>query len=126
MKPTAILSIDPGASGGVVELWPNGKLEAITMPDDVELCDLIHEFKGNARLNDYRPVCYLELVGGYIAGAKLPGSAMFNFGDASKPTSFARRRGKWASRAFVASRRPTASGHSRSTPRGSFPRSNRR
>jgi hypothetical protein len=81
MKPTVILAIDPGATGGIVELWPSGMLEAIAMPDDVELRDLIDEFKSNALLNDYRPVCYLELVGGYIAGNKLPGSAMFSFGD---------------------------------------------
>ena len=76
-----ILAIDPGASGGIVELWPDGNAAACAMPDDADLRDLIDEWKNNVLLNDYKPVCFLELVGGYIGGSPAPGSAMFNFGN---------------------------------------------
>lgn len=76
-----ILAIDPGASGGVVELYPNGTAIAVAMPDDAELCEIVRSFAKSAIAEGEGFVCYLELVGGFIAGSKLPGSAMFNFGD---------------------------------------------
>lgn len=76
-----ILAIDPGASGGIVELYPNGVVVALAMPDDADLCDQIESFAIAARADGELPVCYMELVGGFIAGAKFPGSAMFNFGS---------------------------------------------
>lgn len=76
-----ILSIDPGASGGVVELYSDGKVIAHAMPDDADLCELVRCFAKEAIAEREAFVCYLELVGGFIAGSKLPGSAMFNFGD---------------------------------------------
>lgn len=76
-----ILAIDPGASGGVVELYPNGRVVAVAMPDDGDLRDLIEAFACSAHSEAEQAVCYMELVGGFIAGNKLPGSAMFNFGS---------------------------------------------
>ena len=78
---TRILSIDPGASGGVVELYPDGQVSAIAMPDEADLRDTIAAFAQMARTEGDRAVCYLELVGGFIAGNPVPGSAMFNFGN---------------------------------------------
>lgn len=78
---TRLLCIDPGASGGVVEIYPDGKVIAFAMPDDADLRDAVREFARGAEREGERAVCYLELVGGFIAGNKLPGSAMFNFGD---------------------------------------------
>jgi len=76
-----ILAIDPGASGGVVEYYPNRRVVAVAMPDDGDLRDMIGDFASRAREEADSTVCYMELVGGFIAGNKLPGSAMFNFGN---------------------------------------------
>jgi hypothetical protein len=76
-----ILAIDPGASGGVVEYYPNGRIVAVAMPDDGDLRDMIGDFASRSREESEQTVCYMELVGGFIAGNKLPGSAMFNFGN---------------------------------------------
>lgn len=76
-----ILAVDPGASGGIVEVWPNGTVEAVAMPDDSDLRDLVEELTLNAKANGLSVVAYLEQVGGFIAGNAAPGSAMFNFGD---------------------------------------------
>lgn len=76
-----IIAIDPGASGGVVLVYPNDVVTAIAMPDDADLRDLIEHFKLGAETEGEGIVAYLEQVGGFIAGNKLPGSAMFNFGD---------------------------------------------
>jgi hypothetical protein len=76
-----ILAIDPGASGGVVELYPDGRAIAIAMPEDADLRDQIDYFARSAIYEGDQAVAYLELVGGFIAGNRLPGSAMFNFGS---------------------------------------------
>lgn len=73
-----IIAIDPGASGGIAI---SGKtIGAQGMPDDMELRDIIAELGERAK-HLHEVVCYLEQVGGYIAGNPAPGSAMFNFGD---------------------------------------------
>lgn len=74
-----ILAIDPGASGGIVDISADGIVAAHAMPDDSTLCELL-AIVADADGSE-RPVCYMELVGGYIAGNKLPGSRMFNFGN---------------------------------------------
>ena len=76
-----ILAFDPGASGGIVELYPDGKVSAFSMMDDSELRDHVEEFAAAARADGVRVVAFVELVGGFIGGSKFPGSAMFNFGD---------------------------------------------
>lgn len=76
-----ILAIDPGASGGIVEMYPGGRVVSAAMPDDAELCDQIEAFAVSAKCDGVPAVCYMELVGGFIAGNRLPGSAMFNFGS---------------------------------------------
>lgn len=85
---TRILAVDPGASGGIVELYPDGRVVAYAMPDDHDLCEQLREFVINSRIEkDQEPVCYLELVGGYIGGQSrpggnpAPGAAMFKFGS---------------------------------------------
>jgi hypothetical protein len=76
-----ILSFDPGASGGLAELLPNGGVFACAMPDDADLRDYIDNLQKSASVEGDRVVCYMELVGGFIKGSPVPGSAMFNFGD---------------------------------------------
>jgi hypothetical protein len=76
-----ILAIDPGASGGIVDLYPNGQFNAQPMSDDADLCSMIEAVAQAARIEGWPLVAYMELVGGFIHGCPAPGSAMFNFGD---------------------------------------------
>lgn len=78
---TNILAIDPGASGGLVQLYTNGAVIAQAMPDDGDLRDIVEEWATLTRKEGTQTVCFLELVGGFIAGNAAPGSAMFNFGS---------------------------------------------
>lgn len=78
---THILAVDPGASGGIVQLLSPDAVFADAMPDDHDLRDLVQEFASNAAQEGIPAVCFLELVGGFIAGNAAPGSAMFNFGS---------------------------------------------
>lgn len=79
MKPL-ILGIDPGACGGFCEIWPDGKVDAFPMFDDVDMLDYI-KCLGNRCFAEQVPVtCFLELVSGYIGKAQ-PGSSMFKFGN---------------------------------------------
>ncbi len=74
-----IIAIDPGASGGIAISGKISKVvSAFGMPDDMELRDIIARYGNDSADNT---VCYLEQVGGYIAGNPAPGSAMFNFGN---------------------------------------------
>lgn len=71
-----ILAIDPGKSGGFA-YRTEGYMECCPMPQtDGDVIDKLQELtaKESAR------ICYIEKVGGFICGKKLPGSAMFNFG----------------------------------------------
>ncbi len=78
---TRILAIDPGASGGLAELYPDGSAAAHAMMDDHDLRDHIAVHAENCKIEGIRLVAFMELVGGYIAGNAVPGSAMFNFGN---------------------------------------------
>lgn len=71
------LGIDPGVSGGIAELWPDGKVDAMPMFADDELRDYFQCIAAN---RDVVPVCYMELVQGFIGKAQ-PGSSMFKFGN---------------------------------------------
>lgn len=76
-----LLAIDPGQNGGVA--WWNSKGNPVvehapaTEHDYVKLLSTI---KKAATLEGYDLTAYVEKVGGFVKGAKLPGSAMFNFG----------------------------------------------
>ena len=68
-----ILAIDPGASGGLAMALDGAPIAAMAMPEtEGEICAEIAEWQWD--------VCYLEKVGGFVAGKAAPGSAMFNFG----------------------------------------------
>jgi hypothetical protein len=70
------ISIDPGASGGIVFSHNGGPPAAHKMPETVkDIADLLRDAgsEGNVTV-------YLEKVGGYVGGAGSPGAAMFNFG----------------------------------------------
>jgi hypothetical protein len=84
MNESHILAIDPGASGGIVQLLPRGAVFADAMPDNADLRDAIEAFAANARQEGCHAVCYMEIVGGMIkvAGKNVGmGPAMFKFGD---------------------------------------------
>ena len=70
-----IIAIDPGKSGGIAST--DGVTVANPMPetegDCVDVLRTVTAERGSG-------VCYIEKVGGFIHGKKLPGSAMFNFG----------------------------------------------
>jgi hypothetical protein len=74
-----LLAIDPGASGGLA-IKHGDQVEAFKMPETPrDTCDIIKA--AIAKTGDHKQVkCYMEKVGGFIAGNPAPGSAMFNFG----------------------------------------------
>ena len=70
-----IIAIDPGKSGGIAST--DGFTVANPMPETEGDCvDTLRSLTAIA----HDKICYIEKVGGYIAGNKCPGSAMFNFG----------------------------------------------
>ena len=80
------IGIDPGASGGIAHQYDNGQPAVIAMPD-TEGC--IVDYLAELMLSNIPQLvgepqqaatAYIEEVGGYIAGNRSPGSAMFNFG----------------------------------------------
>lgn len=74
-----VLAIDPGKNGALV--WAGRDCGAVVekMPSTEGDCvDLIRGISAAAPGEER--VCYIEKVGGFIHGKKLPGSAMFNFG----------------------------------------------
>ena len=72
-----ILGIDPGKSGGLAFL-NNAGIYCYAMP--ITDCDVVDLIRSISCCAGDKHVCYIEKVGGYIKGNKLPGSAMFNFG----------------------------------------------
>lgn len=75
-----IIAIDPGASGSIVTFNTcNQKIDTYSLSDDSEVRDLFESLKSEYGAENI--VCYLEQVGGFVAGNPAPGSAMFNFGD---------------------------------------------
>ena len=82
--PPRILAFDPGASGGIAELYPNGTVSAFAMMDDSDLRDHVEAFIAAARMDEVRVVVFMEIVGGFIKvdGENVGvGPGMFKFGD---------------------------------------------
>jgi len=71
-----IIAIDPGKSGGISAYTLEQTL-VYPMPETEGDC--VDVLQNLTAMSDNR-ICYIEKVGGYIAGNKCPGSAMFNFG----------------------------------------------
>ena len=82
---TILIAIDPGASGGMA-VWNGEEVTAMPMPGvEAEIAEAIADaaeldYMRSIRCRSHNAVCYLEKVGGFVAGNKAPGSAMFNFG----------------------------------------------
>lgn len=69
------IGIDPGASGGMAAIAEDGELVSVQKyTTDDEAVKWVESFL------PWKPTVALELVGGFIAGAKLPGSSMFKLG----------------------------------------------
>ena len=67
-----ILGIDPGKSGSIIILRPNGKVEKYKTPETpYDLNELLRNFRGNS-------ICFLEKVHGMPGMA---GGSMFRFGE---------------------------------------------
>lgn len=81
MTPTEplILGVDVGASGGIAEIWPGGKIMAFPMLEQPDLRDYFAEVARIASVEGLVLQCFIEQVGGYI-GRPQPGSHMFKFG----------------------------------------------
>lgn len=69
-----VIGIDPGASGGIAELWVGGEVAVYPMMDDADLSDYFATTADGA-------IVVMELVGGFVGGKGNPGSAMFRFGN---------------------------------------------
>lgn len=88
MNDTIFIGIDPGASGGIAVLWPDGSVSTQSMPDTLrEMWESIHSYQD---IPGCQVKAYLERVGGFIgneAGAtgkqinRASGHTMFRFGQ---------------------------------------------
>lgn len=75
---TRLIAIDPGASGGIA-LWDGASAAAWAMPETE--AEIAHDFIQLVSSSAAAQItAYVEKVGGYVAGNRTPGSAMFNFG----------------------------------------------
>jgi len=74
------LGIDPGASGGLVALLPDGVVSTCTPKTEADLWRWTCRY--GLLANGETPACFavIEQVNGYVGGAGNPGSAMFKFG----------------------------------------------
>jgi len=76
------IAVDPGATGGIAVRFCGQEPYAWPMPDtDGDLRDEIEALTERADKEKLKCVAYVEKVGGYVAGVRAPGSAMFRFGE---------------------------------------------
>lgn len=76
-----ILAIDPGKNGALV--WAGIRIFDSVVVEKMPISegDCVDLIRGISVMSPGEPlVCYIEKVGGFACGKKLPGSAMFNFG----------------------------------------------
>jgi len=76
-----VLAIDPGKNGALV--WAGIRIfdSAVVEKMPISEGDCVDLIRGISVMSPGEPnVCYIEKVGGFACGKKLPGSAMFNFG----------------------------------------------
>jgi hypothetical protein len=74
---TPIISIDPGASGGIAYMNEEGIVTAFPMPQtEGDVVDHLRMLIASGR----GAVAVIEQVGGYVGGAGNTGSTMFTFG----------------------------------------------
>lgn len=81
MSRTLIIGIDPGASGGFAEIWPDGRIDCFPMFDEPDMRDYLKQIAVHPDLGIENVAVYLEQVGGYVGGDGQPGSSMFKFGS---------------------------------------------
>lgn len=76
-----IIAIDPGASGGIATLFPDGKVFALPMPETQgDILETLRDIFTNGSLEGSEVIAVLEQVGGFC-GKGQPGSAAFKFGE---------------------------------------------
>lgn len=75
------IAIDPGASGAFAVLVDrDARAIAFPFKTNADFVELMQDYAALGK-REKRPVnVFLEKVGGFVAGNKTPGSAMFNFG----------------------------------------------
>lgn len=78
MKPSLLIGIDVGGSGGIAWKYADGQIAVEKMPaTEADICDLI---SGMNAWQEPNATAYIEKVTGYIPGRPQPASRMFNFG----------------------------------------------
>jgi len=76
-----VIAIDPGASGACAVLLDDGaRACAFPFKGEVDFVELMQDYSALAKKEKREVHVFIEKVGGFIAGNKTPGSAMFNFG----------------------------------------------
>jgi len=76
-----VIAIDPGASGACAVLLDQGaRATAFPFKGEADFVSLMQDYASLAKKEKREVYVYIEKVGGFIAGNKTPGSAMFNFG----------------------------------------------
>lgn len=72
---TIFIGIDPGASGAIAAIYPDGNSFTVEYDSLIKSRDILRCLKNKT----VKILCVVELVGGYI-GTPQPGSRMFSFG----------------------------------------------
>lgn len=73
-----VIGIDPGAHGALAFIDSRGRLTVHATAGDTCMRDAALD--AIAGVDVASCICFIELVGGFIKGARLPGSAMFKMG----------------------------------------------
>jgi len=77
----SIIAIDPGKSGGIAILGPDGVADAYNMPETPkDLCEMLDDAYSESLLSSTPIKAYVEEVGGYLGQAQ-PASRAFVFGQ---------------------------------------------
>lgn len=79
MKPTLVIGIDPGSSGGIAEIYPDGNCIVCPMMENYTLTRYFADLCDQSAIEKWDLAAFIEQVGGFI-GRPQPGSHMFKFG----------------------------------------------
>jgi hypothetical protein len=77
------IGIDPGGSGGIATIYPDGLPAAYPITSEAEVLADLRALVESARVEGWHILACIEQVGGFIRGKEgaQPGSAMFRFGE---------------------------------------------
>jgi len=76
-----VIAIDPGASGACAIKFDDCSIAiAVPFTSESDFLELMGDYAVSSKLEKRPVIVYIEQVGGFMAGNRSPGSAMFNFG----------------------------------------------